>query len=205
MEENLQNEDSSSVKFLEGESGEKVQGTVWNNAKDTFTFKVKANELQISAEENSNELKLTKRKILSKVARVFDPIGFAAAFLICAKIGLQRLLQQGFELVEELPSEIAKWWNKFFKKIEDLNSVSFPRSLTPLNTIGLPTLCIFADASRDAFGACSYLRWKKSSDYESRFISAKSRVAPLKELTIPDPQSYVDPQSVKKFQTICIK
>lgn len=129
---------------------------------------------------------MTKRKILSKVARVFDPIGFAAAFLIRAKIGLQRLWQQGFEWDEELPSEIAKWWNKFFKEIEDLNSVSFPRSLTPLNTIGLPTLCIFADASRDAFGACSHLRWKKSSgDYESRFISAKSRVAPLKELTIP--------------------
>ena len=69
---------------------------------------------------------------------------------------------------------------------EDLNNVSFPRSLTPPNTIGLPTLCIFADASRDAFGACSYLRWEKSSgNYESRFISAKSRVAPLKELTIP--------------------
>ena len=67
-----------------------------------------------------------------------------------------------------------------------MNNVSFPRSLTPPNTIGLPTLCIFADASRDAFGACSYLRWEKSSgNYESRFISAKSRVAPLKELTIP--------------------
>ena len=147
LEENLQNEDSSSVKFLEGESGEKVLGTVWNNAKDTFTFKVKVNELPVSAEENSNELKLTKRKILSKVARVFDPIEFAAAFLISAKIDLQRLWQEGFEWDEELPSEIAKWWNKFFKEIEDLNSVSFPRGLTLLNTIGLLTLCIFADAS----------------------------------------------------------
>ena len=63
MEENLQNEDSSSAKFLEGESGEKVLSTVWNNAKDTFTFKVKANELPVSAEENSNELKL---KFLAK-------------------------------------------------------------------------------------------------------------------------------------------
>ena len=70
----------------------------------------------------------------------------------------------------------------FFKEIEELNNVSFPQSLTPLNTIGLQTLCIFADGSR----ACSYLRWKKSSgDYKSRFISAKSRVAPVKELTIP--------------------
>ena len=68
-------------------------------------------------------MKLARRKILSKVACVFDPIGFAAAFLIRAKIGLQRLWQQGFEWDEELPSEIAKWWNKFFKEIEDMNSV----------------------------------------------------------------------------------
>jgi hypothetical protein len=120
------------------------------------------------------------------VARVFDPIGFAAVFLILAKIGLQRIWQRGFAWDEELPSDVAKWWNEFFKEIEELNSVSFPRSLTPLNKIGLPTLCIFADASRDAFGACSYLRWEKANgDHECRFISAKSRVAPLKELTIP--------------------
>ena len=114
LDENLQNENSFSVKFLEGESGEKVLGTVWNNAKGTFTFKVKANELPVSAEENSNELKLTKRKILSKVACVFDPIGFSAAFLICAKIGLQQLWQQGFEWDEELPSEVG---TSFLKRL----------------------------------------------------------------------------------------
>ena len=45
LDENLQKEASSSVN-LNGESGKKVLGTVWNNAKDTFTFKVKANEFQ---------------------------------------------------------------------------------------------------------------------------------------------------------------
>ena len=186
LEENLPSEERSSVKFLEGESEEKVLGVVWNNSKDAVTFKCKANELSVPSQENSSKLKLTKRKILSKVARVFDPIGFAAAFLIRAKIGLQRLWQQGLDWDEELSSEVSKWWTEFFAEIEDFNNVSFPRSLTPPNTIRLPTLCIFADASRDAFGACSYLRWEKSSgNYESRFISAKSRVAPLKELTIP--------------------
>jgi hypothetical protein len=47
-------------------------------------------------------------------------------------------------------------------------------------------LCIFSDASRKAFGACAYVRWCVANrKYESRFIAAKSRVAPLKELTIP--------------------
>ncbi|CAB3980151.1 Hypothetical predicted protein [Paramuricea clavata] len=137
--------------------------TYFTNSKDAFTFKCKANELSVPSQENSSELKLTKRNILSKVARVFDPIGLAAAFLIRAKIVLQRLWQQGLDWDEELSSEVSKCWTELFAEIQDLNNVSFPRNLTPMNTVGLPTLCIFADASRDAIGACSYLRWVKSS------------------------------------------
>ena len=67
-----------------------------------------------------------------------------------------------------------------------LNEVSFPRGLFALNSASQPILCIFADASEYAFGACAYLRWeKKDGTFEVRFIAAKSRVAPLKKLTIP--------------------
>lgn len=42
------------------------------------------------------------------------------------------------------------------------------------------------DASRLAFGACAYTRWKLADGtFGVRFVAAKSRVAPLKELTIP--------------------
>ena len=81
---------------------------------------------------------------------------------------------------------IAEEWSQFFEEMVELNNISFPRRLTPQDTDGLPMLCIFSDASQDAFGACVYLRWKKKNgDYECRFLAAKSRVAPLKKLTIP--------------------
>jgi hypothetical protein len=96
LEENIPKDESSSAKFLEGQPDEKILGVVWNNSKDTFTFKVKVKELPVSVQHDSPVLKLTKRKILSKVARVFDPIGFAAVFLILTKIGLQRIWQRGF-------------------------------------------------------------------------------------------------------------
>ena len=47
---------------------------------------------------------LTKRAVLRQIARIFDPVGFAAAFLICAKISMQHLWQQGLEWDQELPS-----------------------------------------------------------------------------------------------------
>ena len=48
------------------------------------------------------------------------------------------------------------------------------------------SFAFFSDASEDAFGTCAYVRWQLSNgEYDVRFIAAKSRVAPLKRLTIP--------------------
>ena len=67
-----------------------------------------------------------------------------------------------------------------------LNDTSFERCLTPADAVGRPVLCVFSDASEDAFGSCAYARWQLSSgEYDVRFIAAKSRIAPLKRLTIP--------------------
>ena len=67
-----------------------------------------------------------------------------------------------------------------------LNETSFNRCLTPPDAVGQPTLCIFSDASEDAFGTCAHVRWQLSSgEFEVHFMAAKSRVAPLKRLTIP--------------------
>ena len=150
---------------------------------------VKTDLLQSTSQENSSsqsQPRLTKRKILSQIARIYDPIGFAAAFLIRAKAGMQQLWEGGYEWDEELPAEICQRWMDLFRELEELNRVTFPRCLTPESAIGRPVLCVFSDASRKAFGACAYARWYVGNGkYESRFVAAKSRVAPLKELTIP--------------------
>ena len=48
------------------------------------------------------------------------------------------------------------------------------------------TLCIFSDASREAFGSCAYIRQKEDNNkYEVKFDSSQVRVAPLKQVTTP--------------------
>ena len=164
---------------LQGHTEEKVLGVVWNNVKDTFTFKVKAYDLE-------EPVQLSKRKILSHVARIYDPVGFAAAFLVRAKIGLQNLWKKGVTWDEEPPSEVLETWTSLFKEMAQLNGISFKRCLTPPSASGKPILCIFADASEDAFGTCAYVRWQiDNGEFDVRFIAAKSRVAPLKRLSIP--------------------
>ena len=168
------------------EKVEKVLGIMWNHERDTMTVKVKDLKKMTKTTEKSHPPRLTKRMILSKVAQVYDPIGFAAALVIKAKIGLQKLWQRGLDWDDEVSAELHDEWMSLFSEIMKLNEISFQRCLTPDNHLGLPILCVFSDASKDAFGACAYARWQlKEGKYESRFVAAKSRVAPLKELTIP--------------------
>ena len=172
------------MKLLQGHTEEKVLGSVWNNLSDIFSFRVKEGITKLPPQGASE--KLSKRTILSQISRIYDPVGFAAAFLIRAKIGMQRLWQRGFEWDDDLPPATRDEWIQLFQEMKDLNHVTFDRCLTPPEAVGSPTLCIFSDASEEAFGACAYIRWQISStEYDVRFIAAKSRVAPLKTLTIP--------------------
>ncbi|XP_071509125.1 uncharacterized protein [Diadema antillarum] len=177
---------SNEMNVLEALTEEKVLGAVWKHETDEFSYQVKSTLLQSEAEKDDS-CKLTKRQILSQVARIFDPIGFASAFLVRAKIGMQRLWQLGLDWDEELPPRENAEWVKLFREMKELNEVTFPRCLTPPEAMGLPKLCIFSDASEDAFGACAYLRrqMNDSDQYDVRFVAAKSRVAPLKKLTLP--------------------
>ena len=79
----------------------------------------------------------------------------------------------------------------------------FERSLAPDDVIGVPSLIIFADASREAFGTCAYVRWETTNHvFVTRFVSAKSRVAPLKPLTIPRLELQAAVLAVRLAQSI---
>ena len=193
LENEIVAQEKPEMKLLRGVTQEKILGTVWNHATDMLLFNVNP----------PNDITLTKRTVLSHIARIFDPVGFAAAFLVHAKIGMQRLWQQGLDWDQELPSPAREEWIRFFQEMGDLNHVTFERSLTPEDAIALPILCIFSDASNEAFGACAYVRWlTESNECVTRFIVAKSRVAPLKPLTIPRLEIQAAVLATRLYQSI---
>ena len=172
---------------LGGENhAEKVLGTVWLPKEDKFSFKIK---IDLASERDPAvfvPMRLTKRQILSKLAGIFDPIGAGAAVLIKPKIAMQELWQLGLGWDDEVPPEVKRKWMALFEEMIALNNVKFERCLTPPNATGDPSLVVFCDASRLAFGACAYMKWKlNDGQFGTRFVAAKARVAPLKELTIP--------------------
>ncbi|XP_014668938.1 PREDICTED: uncharacterized protein LOC106810171 [Priapulus caudatus] len=175
------------MKLLEALAEEKMLGVVWDKKEDVFSYRVKFHEgMMPSTDAGGDHLKLTKRKMLSQVARVFDPIGFAAIIIARAKMVLQRLWQVGLQWDDPLTEREHAEWIKLFEEIKSLYDVKLERCLTPSNARGKPVLCIFSNASEKAYGTCAYLRWQTEDDkYDVRFVAAKSKVAPLKTLTIP--------------------
>ena len=184
LKEKVNGDAEKEINIFKGDE-EKVLGTLWNFKTDKFHFRVAANLLKLDNSQNHVQ-KMTKRMILSQVARIYDPIGFAAAFIVRTKIEMQRLWQLGLDWDDELPIAVQKNLISLFQEIKELDSVSFDRCLTVVNAVEPPMLCVFADASQDALGACAYTRQRKDdSTYAVKFIAAKSRVSPLKQLTIP--------------------
>lgn len=186
----IDSDETSAEQKLVGnkDDAEKVLGTVWSPSDDKFSFKIKTESSANVTTNQSQYLpsKLTKRQILSKIAAIFDPIGVGAAIVIKAKIALQELWQLGLNWDDEVSTALRKKWICIFEEISRLNDVKFDRCLTPPEVFGKPSLVVLCDASRLAFGAVAYIRWKlKNGKFGVRFVAAKSRVAPLKELTIP--------------------
>ena len=95
----------NSLKYTTAEkvSTEKVLGLEWNPEGDKLNMHTKEIHHQ---HENKNPERLTKRSVLSRVVRTFDPAGFASAFIIRTKIGLQDLWKRGLDWDNEITPDM---------------------------------------------------------------------------------------------------
>ncbi|KAL4009002.1 hypothetical protein ACER0C_002854 [Sarotherodon galilaeus] len=112
---------------------------------------------------------LTRRGILSTVSSFYDPLGFLAPD-------------------DAIPSAVAEEWKTWVEELHLLNNISIGRCLKPPDFGETITAQLhhFADASEKGYGAVTYLLLHNScSQTHSSFIMGKSRVAPLKPVTIP--------------------
>ncbi|GFV23770.1 integrase catalytic domain-containing protein [Trichonephila clavipes] len=83
---------------------------------------------------------------------------------------------------EPLSNPIAKEWNDFVSTLPVIQNIHVPRLV-----IGKGRIIIhgFADASTAAYGAVLYAQSISEEDVSTRLLCSKSRVAPVKPITIP--------------------
>ena len=109
-------------------------------------------------------------------------------FVLPAKILLQDLCRKGLGWDDKIPEEGLKRWENWLEKLPTLEQFCVKRYFKPPN-FGTVVSCQvhhFSDASQVAYGAVSYLRLVNSNhEVQCSFIMGKSRLSPLKPVTIP--------------------
>ena len=95
----------------------KTLGVLWSAESDTFSFRLTA---------PAEDMVLTKRNILKKVAAVFDPLRFLAPFIVRAKILLQLTWVAGVNWDETVPTDLAEKARKWFLELNQLSQLNVP-------------------------------------------------------------------------------
>ncbi|XP_070517916.1 uncharacterized protein [Cardiocondyla obscurior] len=154
----------------------KILGVGWKPTTDEFLFSVLPSKITT----------FSKKNIASDIARIYDPLGLSAPVIIKAKIILQEiwLLKIGWD--KPLPDSLQQKWLLFRQQLLDLNNLKIPRWIQNVRCNFSVELHGFADASQLAMAAAVYLRvTTKEDSITSQLLCAKTKVCPLKRLTIP--------------------
>uniref|UniRef100_A0A2H1X027 SFRICE_036894 n=1 Tax=Spodoptera frugiperda TaxID=7108 RepID=A0A2H1X027_SPOFR len=156
----------------------KTLGLGWCNSSDELHFKTNLNiDVDVS--------QLTKRKILSFISQIYDPLGLLAPVIITTKILIQKLWLYKIGWDDPVSSDLACLFSKTVSSFQYLPQIRVPRHVTTKHVQYLQ-LHIFTDASQDAYGACAYIRSVSTSNEPVvKLLCAKSKVAPLKPVSIP--------------------
>ncbi|XP_011884070.1 PREDICTED: uncharacterized protein LOC105571210 [Vollenhovia emeryi] len=154
----------------------KTLGITWNTHTDKICY---------STHPTKITERLTKRAILSEIAKIFDPLGLLAPVVMCAKKLMQDVWRCGVHWDESVPQSLYTEWSEFARQLHLMNQVSFDRRLLIDDYKGIQ-IHGFCDASKIGYGACLYIRsYGMQENVVNRLVCAKSRVAPLKTITIP--------------------
>ncbi|XP_055605853.1 uncharacterized protein LOC129754023 [Uranotaenia lowii] len=182
-EENLAIKESEEI-LLDPDPTVTTLGLVWRPKSDILKLKFQIPRLELTEQ-------LTKRKILSVIASLFDPLGLVGAAITTAKIFLQLLWTyedsngKKLDWDSPLPKMVGEEWWKFYKQLPLLQEISIGRCLIIPKAVSVEIHC-FSDASVKAFGTCAYVKSKNAEgSVWIRLVSSKSKVAPLKCQSIP--------------------
>ncbi|CAI6364177.1 unnamed protein product [Macrosiphum euphorbiae] len=147
----------------------KILGLHWDPVTDTFTY-----------HSDHVQSALTKRAVLSSIAKIYDPLGALAPITFWAKCFMQRLWKEGYEWDSPISSELASAWALFASELPLVSGIRIARHI-PVQSSSHAQLIGFSDASLKGYAALVYLRLLYvNASPTIHLITAKSKVASLK-------------------------
>ncbi|XP_045473996.1 uncharacterized protein LOC123680245 [Harmonia axyridis] len=168
--------ESSSIDplLLDREPSLKILGLGWNPASDHFFYSVRLNSTTV-----------TKRNVLSQMARIFDPLGWLTPVTFYAKIFFRQLCLLHLEWDQPLSNEIQNRWLQFQSQLPTLTELHIPRFI-PAVSSSAHRFIGFCDASESGYAAVVYLSSPTSSGrFHVSLLAAKSKISPCKAMSLP--------------------
>nr|XP_042913479.1 uncharacterized protein LOC122273488 [Parasteatoda tepidariorum] len=153
----------------------KILELIWNNVEDNIRFEIR------QFEKLRLRKAITKRIILAAGGMLFDPIGLMNPFSIRIKPLLQQIWEKGISWEECIPTEIKDTFLDWYNELKIIRNLEIPRQYFEELDWESLEIHIFSDASPKCYGAVAYFRMKNITS----FIMSKSRLAPLKKITLP--------------------
>ena len=101
--------------YLLGDSNDRVLGINWQVHSDEFTFDVHLPKRPLT------------RSILSTVASLYNPLGFAGPVILEAKALLQQLCKQRIDWDDPIKDPDVRSWQLWQEKLLYLNNIKVPR------------------------------------------------------------------------------
>ncbi|XP_055585541.1 uncharacterized protein LOC129738386 [Uranotaenia lowii] len=165
---------TQTIRKFDPEETIKILGISWEPLTDKFRFDFCP---------QMNKGPITKRNMLSNIARLYDPLGFVAPIVVRAKVMLQQIWTLSLDWDDEVPLELQNSWTRYLEELPFLSNLRIDRHAFFDQNIELHS---FADASETAYGACVYGRSiGPNGEVKVSLLAAKSRVAPLQKRSIP--------------------
>ena len=150
----------------------KVLGMIWDYVNDVMYIK----------EPNFELDKVTKRSLLSDIAKIYDPMGYLGPIIIRGRILVQEAWESHLNWDTILPTDITERWCKVVTQLKAALRIPIPRWVGFQSLQDVSVHC-FSDASEKALGAVIYL----VNSEHSVFFSSKPKVCPIKmtHFTVP--------------------
>ena len=168
-----------SAKDLGGKT--KVLGLVWDSGKDEIEFDFGKMAIE------SGEKQPTKRNILSTLASLFDPLGLISPIGVSGKVLFQELCKDKLGWDDPISEERSIKWKAWQRELGVVKSIVLPRCVYDGSEGEVLSWQLhgFGDASKQAYCAIVYLVCETTRGIHVSPLSSKTRVAPLKGLSIP--------------------
>jgi len=153
-----------------------ILGICWNNETDVLS-------IPIVTKESNN---ITKRFVSQCDASTFDPLGLISPVMLKAKLFLQKLWSTSLDWDDMLSNDLINEWKQIMMEWKQNKCIYFPRLILFNRSADTKYFLItFVDASTKAYSTTVYLKSVSNEYSQVDLIFSKTRLAPLKTITIP--------------------